>query len=179
MAYPNEPPQPPFEDPQSLSVALTREERALLRRQLDPQEGAVPPGYDWPTHGGYLGCLMSQLVSLVFAGFLASTVFAALGKVAKVPGPVFVLIVVGIFLACAMLFGRVGWALGKRFYREYPQNRLSVWGEDDDLSDSDDDYDDDQMAIDGTLEAEQGAAPSILGAQLLDPPSQQGASFGE
>jgi hypothetical protein len=35
-----------------------------------------------------------------------------------------------VFVACVIGGGRLGWALGKRFYREYPHER-PTWGEDD------------------------------------------------
>ncbi|MBF6589396.1 MAG: hypothetical protein IVW57_02555, partial [Ktedonobacterales bacterium] len=36
----------------------------------DPFEGAVPPGYSWPTHGGYLGCLVGVITGSIAGGFL-------------------------------------------------------------------------------------------------------------
>ncbi|HET9981480.1 MAG TPA: hypothetical protein VFQ32_13610, partial [Ktedonobacterales bacterium] len=41
-----------------------------------PEAGAVPPGYDWPTHGGYLGCLLAMMPACLIAGFLSSTFVA-------------------------------------------------------------------------------------------------------
>ena len=97
-----------------------------------PESGAVPPGYDWPTHGGYLGCLLGMMPACLVAGFLSSTFVAwpwFNGKSALPTVAVFALIVIT-FAACILGFGRLGWALGRRFYRKYPRGEPS-WGEDD------------------------------------------------
>jgi len=52
----------------------------------DLYEGAVPPGYDWTTHGGYLGCLIGLMASCLFGAFLGSTLFAALSCSSPIPG---------------------------------------------------------------------------------------------
>lgn len=98
----------------------------------NPEAGAVPPGYDWPTHGGYLGCLLGMMPACLIAGFLSSTFVAwpwFNGKSALPTVAVFALIVIT-FAACILGFGRLGWALGRRFYRKYPRGEPS-WGEDD------------------------------------------------
>lgn len=99
----------------------------------NPAEGAVPPGYDWPTHGGYLGCLLSMMPACLVAGFLGSTFVAALNKAGIVPPIVAGIIVVALFVACMLGFGRSGWLLGRRFYRKYPRGE-ATWGEDDTVS---------------------------------------------
>jgi hypothetical protein len=83
----------------------------------DPYEGAAPPGYDWPTHGGYLGCLLGLMASCLVVGFVAWS------PVATIPVPPLVrgLIAIAISVAAIVGLGRMGWTLGKRFYREYPQ----------------------------------------------------------
>jgi hypothetical protein len=84
---------------------------------MDPQEGAVPPGYDWPTHGGYLGCLLGLIASCLLTGFLGSTLVAVVAgpplEHLAIDGVVAVVAVVGL--------GRLGWILGKRHLREYPR----------------------------------------------------------
>ncbi len=94
----------------------------------DRYEGAVPPGYDWPTHGGYLGCLLGVMLSCIVGGFLASLVdvFDFEHHIRGLPN---VLLVVVTFLAALALLGRVGWLLGRRFYREYAAK--PTWGESD------------------------------------------------
>jgi hypothetical protein len=87
----------------------------------DPHEGAVPPGYDWPTHGGYLGCLLSLMASCLIGGFLGTTLFAALGYSHAVPKVAAAVLTVVVYLGVTVGLGRLGWVLGKRFYREYPQ----------------------------------------------------------
>lgn len=91
----------------------------------DPYEGAVPPGYDWPTHGGYLGCLLGLMAACITGGFLGSLVVglisvSPLGMLVSAPAARITLIL-GIFVATMFALGRVGWVLGRRFYREYPQ----------------------------------------------------------
>jgi len=96
----------------------------------DPYEGAVPPGYDWPTHGGYLGCLLAQLPACLIAGFLGSTLYNYLILARMLPDVVVGLLAVATFIAGMILFGRLGWILGRRFYRAYEQPR-PTWGEND------------------------------------------------
>jgi hypothetical protein len=97
----------------------------------DPYEGAVPPGYDWPTHGGYLGCLMGTVAGCLIGGFLGANLFSFLWASRILTGPLFILLALVVFLICVWLFGRVGWGLGRRFYRAYEQSVRPVWGEDD------------------------------------------------
>ncbi|SRR5690349_7489374 len=113
----------------------------------DPHEGAVPPGYDWPTHGGYLGCLIGLMASCLIGAFLGSTLFAALSCSSPIPGDTLVqgcrpllpgvvsaLLTVAAFAVATILLARLGWNLGKRFLREYPQPR-PTWGESDEADD--------------------------------------------
>jgi hypothetical protein len=86
----------------------------------DPQAGAVPPGYDWPTHGGYLGCLFGLIVSCLLCGLVGAPLAEISGH-----GLLSAPLTIGITLLLAAIFafilGRVGWVLGRRFFREYPQ----------------------------------------------------------
>ena len=100
----------------------------------DPYEGAVPPGYDWPTHGGYLGCLLGLLASCPIA-FVASTFVPPLERYNGVPGWIARPLTVVVFLLIVFAVGRVGYVLGKRFLREYPHPNGKTWGEDDDYVD--------------------------------------------
>lgn len=83
----------------------------------DPYEGAVPPGYDWPTHGGYLGCLLGLTAACAVAGFLGGTL------IPLIAAPSLAKIVISLVVGVSVLvgLGRLGWVLGRRFYREYPQ----------------------------------------------------------
>ena len=91
----------------------------------DPHEGATPPGYDeWPTHGGYLGCLLGVVLALVLApvgyilfGLIGSALFQPLGYAGVWLAGVVTVIA---YLACFVALARLGWRLGKHFYREYP-----------------------------------------------------------
>ena len=109
-------------------TALTPDMEAEL-----PEAGAVPPGYDWPTHGGYLGCLLGMMPACLVGGFLGSTFVAFLNKAGVVPPVVAGLLVVALFVACVVGFGRIGWVLGRRFYRKYPRT-APTWGEDDSVA---------------------------------------------
>lgn len=99
-------------------------------QEEDPYEGAVPPGYDWPTHGGYLGCLMGVVATSIVGTLIAAPLLAVLTYSEVVPLPVAWLLTALVFLLCIFGGGRLGWALGKRFYREYPHER-PTWGEND------------------------------------------------
>ena len=91
-------------------------------------EGAVPPGYDWPTHGGYLGCLVGTLAACPIVGFIAANVWA-LFHASRLAFPLFLLLI-AVSLVAIVGAGRLGWRLGRRFYRYYPQP-LPTWGESD------------------------------------------------
>ena len=102
----------------------------------DPYDHAVPPGYDWPTHGGYLGCLLGLIVSCLIGGFVGSTFFPTLAHYHWVPGWVAILLTVVVFFLIIFAVGRLGYVLGKRFLREYSPPTRKTWGEDDDYVDS-------------------------------------------
>jgi VIT1/CCC1 family predicted Fe2+/Mn2+ transporter len=106
--------------------ATSDDETTLSQMPSEASEGAVPPGYDWPTHGGYLGCLLSLMASCLIGGFLGSTLFAALSYWRIVPAAVSIVLTIAVYAAVFIGLGRLGWILGKRFYREYPQPRLTA-----------------------------------------------------
>lgn len=98
--------------------------------------GATPPGYDWPTHGGYLGCLLGVMIACLLAplgyilfGFVGAFLVHPLGGVGVALA---VIITVAAYLAVFVALSRLGWYMGKRFLREYEQPSRPVWGEDDD-----------------------------------------------
>ena len=102
----------------------------------DPRyRGATPPGYDWPTHGGYLGCLLGVMISCLIAplgylvvGFLGAILHPALGGFGVALAVIATIVA---YLAVFVGLSRLGWAMGKRFLREYEQPSRPVWGEDD------------------------------------------------
>jgi predicted lipid-binding transport protein (Tim44 family) len=108
----------------------------------DEFEGATPPGYDWPTHGGYLGCLMGVMAGVLLGGFLGANIFAAYYNVLDLPLAVYILLNVALFLVLLIGLGRLGWWLGMRYYRHYPQPTGPTWGESDE--DSDESLDEEQ-----------------------------------
>jgi hypothetical protein len=97
-------------------------------------EGAVPPGYDWPTHGGYLGCLLGLIGACIVGGFIGSSLQKALTYYRWVPDLVAALIAVAVYAVAITALCWLGWTLGKRFYRAYPQARGRTWGEHDDFT---------------------------------------------
>ena len=97
----------------------------------DEFEGATPPGYDWPTHGGYLGCLMGVMAGVLLGGFLGANLLSFIYIDKNLPLPVFILLNALLFLALLIGLGRLGWWLGRRFYRYYPQPAGPTWGESD------------------------------------------------
>jgi hypothetical protein len=106
--------------------ATSDDETTLSQMPSEAVEGAVPPGYDWPTHGGYLGCLLSLMASCLIGGFLGSTLFAALSYWRIVPAAVAIVLTIAVYAAVFIGLSRLGWILGKRFYREYPQPQLTA-----------------------------------------------------
>jgi hypothetical protein len=98
--------------------------------------GATPPGYDWPTHGGYLGCLLGVMVACLLAplgyilfGFVGAFLVHPLGGFGVALA---IILTVAAYLAIFVALTRLGWYMGKRFLREYEQPARPVWGEDDD-----------------------------------------------
>ena len=134
---------PPAFEPDGLPVVERAARDARDPDRRDPYEGAVPAGYDWPTHGGYLGCLIGLMASCLIGAFLGSTLFAALSCSSPIPGDTLIqgcrpllpgvvsaLLTVVAFVVATIVLARLGWTLGKRFLREYPQPR-PTWGESD------------------------------------------------
>jgi hypothetical protein len=105
--------------PQDDLTGTVRDPYAGPEEVRDPHEGAVPPGYDWPTHGGYLGCLLGLMASCLVTGFLGSTLVAVIAAPPLVRG----LLDVTVAVVAILGLGRLGWVLGKRLYREYPPPR--------------------------------------------------------
>ena len=121
--------------PQRLEDELAQE--AVAAERADPHRGAVPPGYDWPTHGGYLGCLMGGVFALILAplgyiifGFLGAALAAALGGFGVGLAAAITMIA---YIATFIILSQLGWRLGKHFLREYPQAAGATWGESDEF----------------------------------------------
>lgn len=125
-----QPAQGPVSEPTSESVASSR-----VVEEDERYRGATPPGYDWPTHGGYLGCLLGVMVACLLAplgyilfGFVGAFLVHPLGGFGFALS---ILITVGAYVAVFVALSRLGWRMGKRFLREYEQPVRPVWGEDD------------------------------------------------
>ncbi len=98
--YPTEAPQPASGEPASPDDPSALEE--------------------WPTHGGYLGCLMAIIFGCLLSGFLGSELISFVHYTTRGPAAIFITLAVLVMIAGIILFGRLGWWLGRRFYREYP-----------------------------------------------------------
>lgn len=124
------------DEPIERDVTPLDETPVVDSEQDERYRGATPPGYDWPTHGGYLGCLLGVMTGCLLAplgyivfGFLGALLAAPLGGVGIALG---VILTVALYLAVFVALSRLGWYMGKRFLREYEQPSRPVWGEDDD-----------------------------------------------
>ncbi|HEU0027861.1 MAG TPA: hypothetical protein VFQ25_12155 [Ktedonobacterales bacterium] len=73
-------------------------------------------------------CLLAPLGYIV-VGFLGAFLAQPLGTLGV--GIAVAVTVIG-YVALFVLLARLGWRMGKRFLREYPQPVRPVWGEDDD-----------------------------------------------
>ena len=136
------------------------------RESDERHQGATPPGYDWPTHGGYLGCLLGVMAACLLAplgyilfGFLGAFLTRPLGGFGFALA---IVLTVGVYLAAFVAFSRLGWAMGKRFLHEYEQPVRPVWGEDEDEEDDlfiDEDDTLDEDAATGEASDQPDAAP--------------------
>jgi hypothetical protein len=91
----------------------------------DDAPGTAPGSPDleeWPTHGGYLGCLMAMVFGFLLAGFLSTELISFI-RTSHISAALLITSAVVVMLAGIVLFAWVGWRLGKRFYREYPAPR--------------------------------------------------------
>ncbi len=91
--------------------------------ELEPAAGrsGTASEFEWPTHGGYLGCLMGMFIGCVLAGFLSSTIISFVHFVRGTSQPLFIIAAVVLMVVVIGVFGRIGWGAGKRFYRDYQQ----------------------------------------------------------
>lgn len=173
---------PEVRDPQAPRERLVRDDSI---NPNDPYEGAVPPGYDWPTHGGYLGCLLGVMASCLIGGFVGSTMFPAFAHFNLMPGWVAGLLTLVVYVLLVAGIGRLGYVLGRRFLREYPQPSGKTWGEDDDyeepaapstapstaVNDAEEGSDTEAATAPATAPAEDGPAQSAF-------PPHDGAATG-
>ncbi|MBA3825129.1 MAG: hypothetical protein H0X24_14685 [Ktedonobacterales bacterium] len=109
-------PLPPTDDTEEPPLGpITDSEVAAQEPIPVPNDGLG----EWPTHGGPLGCLVSLTVGCVLSGFLASTLISFVHFSKAGVGGWFIVGAVAVMLAGAVLFGWLGWQIGKRVYREY------------------------------------------------------------
>ncbi|HET9110638.1 MAG TPA: hypothetical protein VFN78_07430 [Ktedonobacterales bacterium] len=160
-----------------IEESTERAEPSDSARVVDSEDeryrGATPPGYDWPTHGGYLGCLLGVMIACLLAplgyivfGFVGAFLVHPLGGVGIALA---VIITVGAYLAVFVALTRLGWSMGKRFLREYEQPMRPVWGEDDE-----EDY---PLVVDADPASSATEAPASE-ASLAEPDQRQTESAG-
>ena len=127
MTVPFPPPDQQGDDeeiPESIEAgqALQSEEQATAEEQ-DSDKIQLPPEAQGETNGGPLGCCLGVTV-----GLLLSLTIAVLSRLYADPLAqmfhgnlsISVRIVMTIFaIGGAILFGYIGWKIGKRLYREY------------------------------------------------------------
>jgi hypothetical protein len=144
--------------------------------------------------------LLGLLAACLVGGFIGSSLFAALSKYNWAPGFVTALIVVAVYAVAIGALCALGWTLGKRFYRAYPQSRGRTWGEHDDadeqVAQGNHDLDDqrDQDEQDGAMEqvdggtdgagdvsevSDAGVTDAIMGADGREMPASARASAAE
>ncbi len=116
----------PDEEPQFTDPSAPQADQPAEAEEAPSSENTLPPEALGETNGGPLGCCLGVMV-----GMLLSLSLAILSRLYATPlGSLFqgnygllglfVRILMGILvLALAILFGYIGWKLGKRFYREY------------------------------------------------------------
>jgi len=112
----------------------TAEERLMTSSALQGQQEAaeaqksqepIPPEAHWEVNGGPLGCCLGVAVGLVIS--LSVAVIGRIYANALLPvlhSPLLILILLRIVMvicgiAGAIIFGYLGWKIGKKLYREY------------------------------------------------------------
>jgi predicted lipid-binding transport protein (Tim44 family) len=88
-------------------------------------------------HQATTGPHMGVMAGVLLGGFLGANIFAAYYNVLDLPLAVYILLNVALFLVLLIGLGRLGWWLGRRYYRHYPQVAGPTWGESDEESDED------------------------------------------
>jgi hypothetical protein len=85
-------------------------------------EISQPPEEEWLTHGGYLGCLLAMVFGCLLAAFIATPLIRGT-QLASIQnwGVAFTISAIFIMIVGISLFGWIGWKIGKRIFREYPQ----------------------------------------------------------
>lgn len=81
---------------------------------------------EWPTHGGYLGCLMGIMFGCLAAAFIASPLVRGATHVVanigfQLNASALVIMLIGI-----MLFGFIGWKIGKRIFRDFSETESKI-----------------------------------------------------
>jgi phosphotransferase system glucose/maltose/N-acetylglucosamine-specific IIC component len=124
----------PIENTSAASDHQTVEERHITSSTLQEQQeaaeaqksqGPLPPEAQDEVNGGPLGCCLGVAVGLVIS--LSVAVMGRIYANALLPvfhSPLLILILLRIVMvicgiAGAIIFGYLGWKIGKRLYREY------------------------------------------------------------
>ncbi len=81
---------------------------------------------EWPTHGGPLGCLLSAMIGFILAGFVSASLFGGAFSTHAVVKGWFIVAAAVVLFAVVIVFGIVGWGLGKLVYREYAPSKRQI-----------------------------------------------------
>jgi type IV secretory pathway TrbD component len=81
---------------------------------------------EWPTHGGPLGCLLSTLFGFILAGFVSASLFGGAFSTHNVVKSGFIVAAIVVLVAIVIVFGIVGWGIGKLVYREYAPSKRQI-----------------------------------------------------
>ena len=126
MAFPFPPRKEGDDEDISDSIEAEKELQSGEQVTVDEEisgEAQLPPEAQGETNGGPLGCCLGVTVGLLLSLTVAilSRLYAdPLAQVFHGGLSIIVRIVMSIFaIAAAIVFGYVGWKIGKRLYREY------------------------------------------------------------
>lgn len=121
QATPPEEGEPPLKDEEAPPIEQSDKDEVP-----SSPENALPPEAQGEANGGPLGCCLGTMVGLllslslaIFSRFFADSLVAPLQGNYWLLGLIVRILMGVLAFALAILFGYLGWRLGKRFYREY------------------------------------------------------------
>lgn len=102
-----------------MSTNFPPEPEPEIKEDKENEQSQLPPEAQGETNGGPLGCCLGTCV-----GLLASVLIALLARLYPGMSNGFLLSNLRLIMACAgligvVVFGYIGWKVGKRLYKEY------------------------------------------------------------
>ncbi len=109
---------------EEVQPGATNDLNDLPANQSETPEDTLPPEARGEANGGPLGCCLGMMIGLLLGGVLLSLSLTALNYSSATHNyglaGWLVRILIGILaFVLAVVFARIGWKLGKRFFREY------------------------------------------------------------